>query len=153
MLLTKMHFTLQWILFSMVIPISMQNIHHLPGIRVNSTMQNTVSYEVVPGVCLFLHIYSIHSAVQMLQALYWVLKHKQARHGLPKLPEGHASSVHCAETKSQHSSNTDPRMAPCVVCKTCRCWTYTVLSTQFFKQCLVFLCRSRPKHDRHFIRK
>lgn len=103
--------------------------------------------------CLFLYIYSIHSAAQRLQVLCWVLKHKQARHGLPKLPEGRASSVHCAETESQHRSKTDPWMAPYVVCRTCRCWTRTVLSIQFCKQYLFFLCRSRLKHDRHFIRK
>lgn len=71
MLLTKMHFTLQWILFSTVIPICRQDIHHLPGIRVNSIMRNTASYEVVSGDCLFLHVYSVHSGFKYRRCCAW----------------------------------------------------------------------------------
>lgn len=76
---------------------------------------------------LFLYIYFTHSGVQMLQELCWlsaVLKHKKVRCGLPKLPGGQASSVHAAETKSQHRSTTEEWMAPCVSCKTHRSWTF-----------------------------
>lgn len=105
-------------------------------------------------------LYPLRIQIPQALCLVWlVLQHKQARHGLPKLPEGHASSsAHQAETESQHRSKTDQWTAPCVVCKTCRrwtfrYWTYTVLSIQFFKHYLFLLCRSRLEHDRCFVRK
>lgn len=75
------------------------------------------------------HTYSTHSGVQVLQALCWLLycigsEAQASQMWAPKAVRGQASSVHPAETKSQHRSKTEESITPCVSCKTHRSSTF-----------------------------
>lgn len=120
----KTYFTLQWFWFSMVIPICMQNLHHLLRTWVSSIMGKTVNYEVVPGNC---------SSTFTLPTPGWKCCRRCAGSGWPwstdkadvgsQSCQGPGPSVNAAGTKSQHRSKTEEGMAPCARCKTHRSWT------------------------------
>lgn len=153
----EMHFTLQWISFSMVIPICMQSMHHLLGTRVSSIMRNTVNYEVVPGNCSS----TFTPPTQEFKrcrccAGCWSWSTSKSDVGSQSC-QGPGLSVQAAETKSQHRFETEEWMAPCEL-QNSQILNFhslnTVLSKQFLKEYLLFsLCRNRLKYDRHSVRK